>query len=77
MAKPKVGDVSKQGKKVRASGVYVVVHHGHKVKGHEVTCIAGHVFPPCRSCGKKVRYKAVRLAHHAARDKRLGKKTKK
>lgn len=72
----KVGDIFKQGEKVRASGIYEVLHHGHKLPDHEVTCVLGKRFPPCRTCKDKVEYKAVHLAFHAENDRHLKKPEK-
>ena len=46
------------------SGVYDVIHDkNHRVK-HQVTCVAGKPFPPCRGCGSEVRFQlAVKATH--------------
>jgi len=56
----------RQGSLVPASGVYEVIHdkNQHNVQRHEVTCIEGRKFPPCRGCGKNVEFRAVKLATH-------------
>ena len=58
----------KPGEKVPASGIYDVVHD--KLDGddhalpHQVTAIAGKVFPPCRGCHEFVRYRLHQAAEH-------------
>ena len=72
--KPKVGDVFEQSTRVRASGIYAVLHNGHGVSGIEVTCVAGKNkrFPPCRECKGKVQFKLKYIATHVRRVKWLG-----
>ena len=76
------GDVFKPGDKVPTSGIYDVIHdkldgddHAHP---HQVTAIAGKVFPPCRGCHGSVRFHLHQAAEHLdAHDhfhSRLGKK---
>jgi len=58
----------KPGQKVPASGIYDVVHD--KLDGddhalpHQVTAIAGKVFPPCRGCHGSVRFRLHQAAEH-------------
>ena len=58
----------KPGDKVPTSGIYDVIHD--KLDGdehappHEVTAIAGRVFPPCRGCHHGVRFRLQRPADH-------------
>jgi hypothetical protein len=56
----------REGSLVPESGVYEVIHDKkqHDVQRHEVTCIKGKRFPPCRGCGKDVEFRAVRIALH-------------
>ena len=41
------------------SGIYRVIHQRHRLP-HEVTLIAGDVFPPCAQCGDHVRFALTR-----------------
>jgi hypothetical protein len=63
MASVKAGDVFEPGDKVRASGIYRVIHDPEHAQAHEVTCVFGKTFPPCRGC-KHPRYVLVRAAIH-------------
>jgi hypothetical protein len=58
-----VGDVFKPGEKVIQSGIYLVTHDPAHAKPHEVTCVYGKPFPPCRGCDHP-RFKLVRGAQH-------------
>jgi hypothetical protein len=49
------------GDDVPRSGIYSVVHHGHR-EAHEAVVLKGAVFPPCRECGASVRYRLLRTA---------------
>jgi hypothetical protein len=40
----------KPGDKVPVSGIYRVTHDKNHHQPHEVTCIEGRKFPPCRGC---------------------------
>jgi len=69
--KPNMADKSKEftpGEKVPASGIYNVIHD--KLDGddhaqqHQVTFIAGTVFPRCRGCGEWVRFRLYHAAEH-------------
>jgi YjzC-like protein len=58
----------KPGERVPTSGVYDVVHdkldgddHAHP---HQVTAMAGSVFPPCRGCKGSVRFRLHLAAEH-------------
>jgi hypothetical protein len=53
----------KPGQEVPASGIYHVTHDRHH-PSHEVTCVKGHIFPPCNHCGQHPRFTLVRAAHH-------------
>jgi hypothetical protein len=49
--------------KVPYSGIYAVTHDPEHAREHEVTCIKGREFPPCRNC-KGVRFKLkVKTVH--------------
>ena len=54
-------DVYKPGDTAPRSGIYQVVHQRHRTP-HEVTVLAGHAFPACRSCGEQVRFRLVNAA---------------
>ncbi len=43
------------------SGIYRVNHHPAHAADHEVTCVKGRTFPPCRLCGH-VRFVLVKHA---------------
>lgn len=58
------GDVFKPGDIVKQSGIYRVVHDPVHHKEHEVTCVYGKKFPPCRNCGRHVRFVLERAAMH-------------
>jgi hypothetical protein len=45
-----IGDVFKPGDTVPASGIYKVIHDPAHAQEHDVTCIYGKTFPPCRGC---------------------------
>ena len=49
------------GEKVPRSGIYVVMHAGHRA-AHESVVLAGSDFPGCRHCGEQVRYRLLRSA---------------
>jgi hypothetical protein len=54
---------------IPVSGVYRVIHAQHRLP-HEVTLIAGQVFPPCAKCHAEVRFQLVRELPHLARERR-------
>lgn len=58
-----VGQEFKPGDKVEASGIYRVIHDPQHTEEHEVTCVYGKKFPPCRDC-RHPRFIAVKLAKH-------------
>ncbi len=60
----KVGDKFKPGDKVQRSGIYKVLHDETHTENHEVTCVFGKTFPPCRDCGSGVQFELVRVAQH-------------
>ena len=53
----------KPGDKVEKSGIYKVTHDKEHAESHEVTCVFGKTFPPCRGC-KHPRFLLVRAARH-------------
>jgi hypothetical protein len=55
------------GSKVPESGVYEVIHRDAHMQKHEVTCIKGTPFPPCRNCGKDVEFRLAHAAIHIER----------
>ena len=57
----------KVGSKAPESGIYAVIHRNKHKKRHEVTCIKGAPFPPCRNCGKDVEFRLVHAAVHIER----------
>ena len=58
-----VGDRFSPGEKVPHSGIYEVTHDPVHTQRHEVTCVYGEPFPPCRGC-EHPRFKLVRAAVH-------------
>ena len=52
----------KPGDEVPDSGIYKVTHDVHSLP-HEVTCVKGKIFPPCKSC-RHPRFVLIRAAHH-------------
>jgi hypothetical protein len=56
--------IHRQGSIVSESGIYEVIHDQQHAQKHEVTCIKGKRFPPCRKCGDDVGFKLVRSAVH-------------
>jgi hypothetical protein len=63
MASAAIGDVFEPGEKVPRSGIYEVTHDTTHAQRHEVTCVFGKTFPPCRGCAHP-RFKLVRPAQH-------------
>lgn len=63
----RIGDEFKLGEKVPHSGIYRVTHDPAHTEPHEVTCIFGKTFPPCRSC-QHPRFVLVRAAKHVETD---------
>lgn len=57
----------KPGDEVPKSGIYRVIHDPRHAEEHEVTCVYGKKFPPCRSCAHP-RFILVRSAHHIETD---------
>jgi len=58
-----IGQEFKPGDVVETSGIYEVEHDRNHAKMHEVTCVYGKRFPPCRGC-QHPRFKLVRAAQH-------------
>ncbi len=58
-----VGTEFKPGQECQASGIYKVIHDPAHTENHEVTCIYGKKFPPCRDCAHP-RFRLVRAAIH-------------
>ena len=58
-----IGDEFKPGDEVPRSGIYKVIHDPEHAQQHEVTCIYGRKFPPCRGCHHP-RFVLVRAAIH-------------
>jgi YjzC-like protein len=56
------------GQTVPQSGIYRVTHAGHRLP-HEVTLIAGEIFPRCSKCKDAVQFEAVRHATLAQADR--------
>ena len=61
-------DEFKPGDQVPTSGIYDVIHDkldgDDHASAHQVTAIAGTVFPPCRGCGSWVRFRLKQAAEH-------------
>jgi hypothetical protein len=53
----------KPGDTVPQSGIYRVTHDTNHTSPHEVTCVDGKKFPPCRGCSHP-RFTLVRAAEH-------------
>jgi hypothetical protein len=51
------------GEKVLHSGIYTVTHDPGHARAHEVTCIKGRKFPPCRNC-KGTRFELKKVTIH-------------
>ena len=49
---------------VPESGIYDVVHDKNHAQKHQVTCIAGKRFPPCRGCREDVQFRLAKAATH-------------
>jgi len=55
------------GERAPVSGVYSVLHDRCHSQYHEITMVAGYVFPPCSGCGRSVRYQLKRQTTHLTR----------
>jgi len=51
------------GETVPESGIYRVLHGEHRLP-HEVTLLAGQIFPRCSKCKDSVHFEVVRHAAH-------------
>lgn len=56
------------GQTVPHSGIYRVLHAGHRLP-HEVTLVAGEIFPRCSKCKDAVQFQSIRQATLAHADK--------
>jgi hypothetical protein len=43
-------EIYRPGDEIQVSGIYRVMHDPAHVGSHEVICVEGKVFPPCRGC---------------------------
>jgi hypothetical protein len=50
------------GNRVEQSGIYRAVHAHCHTDDHEVICLRGNIFPPCRQCGEGVQFILVHPA---------------
>lgn len=57
----------KPGQIVPTSGIFVVVHDGHR-SPHDVLAICGEEFPPCRVCKDEVRFYVSTFVPHMMHD---------
>lgn len=64
----------KSGEVVLISGIYDVIHDKEHRKTHEVTCVEGERFPPCRNCGTGAAFILKMKAIHAKDHPSLQKK---
>lgn len=55
------------GQTVPHSGIYRVIHAGHRLP-HEVTLLAGQIFPRCSKCKDAVQFQVIRKAGTADTD---------
>ena len=49
------------GDNVPRAGIYLVIHEAHR-DHHEAVVLQGGVFPNCRECGERVRYRLSQAA---------------
>lgn len=56
------------GERVPYSGIYRALHDNHRLS-HEVTLLAGQVFPRCNKCGLSVHFELVQEAPAAIHDR--------
>jgi len=69
------GQEYRPGERVMTSGIYDVIHD--KIDGddhaqqHQVTAIAGTIFPRCKGCREWVRFRLCRAAVHVEADPHL------
>ena len=53
---------------ISQSGIYKVTHSRHRLP-HEVTLLAGELFPRCSSCGDKVQFELITAANDLEKSK--------
>jgi hypothetical protein len=58
----------KPGDIVPESGIYKVTHDPKHAAAHDVTCIEGRKFPPCKGCDHP-RFVLLRAAKHIAQQR--------
>ena len=56
------------GDTVRETGIYEVIHDRSHRAAHEVVLVGAETFPPCDSCGDRVRFRLVRTAPYIFSD---------
>jgi hypothetical protein len=56
--------IHREGSIVPESDIYEVIHHDQHAQRHQVTCIKGRRFPPCRKCGENVEFRLIKAAIH-------------
>jgi hypothetical protein len=61
----------KPGDEIPWSGIYRVTHAPAHMVEHEVTCIQGKLFPPCRDCDHP-RFVLVHAADHVEHHEHFG-----
>ena len=61
MSDPGRTDSYKVGEVISASGIYSVLHGGHR-SAHEVTLLSGERFPRCSACGDDVSFQLLQAA---------------
>jgi hypothetical protein len=62
-----IGREFKPGDTVPVSGIYKVIHDESHSQPHDVTCVKGKKFPPCRDCDHPIfvlKYKAHHIETH-------------
>jgi hypothetical protein len=64
----------KSGEVVAKSGIYDVIHDKEHRQTHEVTCVKGERFPPCKNCGSGAQFILKTEAIHAKEHPSLQKK---
>lgn len=68
MKQAKAKQEYRPGETTPESGVYVVIHHGHRAE-HDVTLFRDETFPPCTRCGDAVRFRLAGIAIPIQEDK--------
>ena len=64
---PRMAQEFRPGEKVPSSGVYRVLHKGHRDE-HDATLREGEQFPNCTVCDNDVRFRLVQSARLIQRD---------